>query len=420
LASRGTLSVPAACADFAAFAEESAWGWSKVSSDGCTSRKQRNSTHRRSSKGIAHEDKDVLGPNRKDAPAMKVLLSRSLICLLLVGLAVGSSTGCRTGTGWGWPSASSSSNWLSWNNWGWGKDSAAPKDTALASKPSTSVPKPSTTATAQPTTSVAAGTGAAAGAAQYTASNTPAYPTTNQPNNTYTAQPASAWQQNGAANQVQPTVGYQTGPYNTVSQGAAPQGAAAGPYGQTAQLSQPNYGAGTSWNPETSAPNTGAANPNYGATASPYGGNTAGGMYGTQEPSPYSADQSQQGAYGGNPAGAANYGAQPNNTAAPPWNNYSQPQPDYRSSTPPATSPYGSPAANYDAVSAAGPTPGAPAAAPASSYPGVPAALATDAGSYRPGSTAAGGVQNAAYNQPQTASGTNVSGAASYGNTYTR
>lgn len=359
---------------------------------------------------------------------MKVLLSRSLVCgLLLVGLAVGSSSGCRTGTGWGWPSATSSTNWLSWNNWGWGKDSAAAKDTALAAtKPPTTVPKPSASATAQPTTSIAAGTGGAAATAgatpQYTASNTPAYPTTNQPNNGYGAQTASAWQQNGAANQVQPTVGYQTGPYNTTSQGSA------APYGQASQPIQPNYGGGTSWNPETSAPNAGNAAPGatYGAAASPYGGNTAGGMYGTQEPSPYSGDQSQQGAYGGNPAGAANYGGQPNygagNTApapqANPWNNYSQPQPDYRSSTPPATSPYGSPAANYDAISSSDPAPGAPAAAP-SSFPGVPASLATDAGSYRPGSTA-GGVQNAGYNQPQTASGVNVNGAASYGNTYTR
>jgi hypothetical protein len=54
--------------------------------------------------------------------------------------------------------------------------------------------------------------------------------------------------------------------------------------------------------------------------------------------------------------------------------------------------------------------------------------LATDNGSYRPGSTAGGfGVQNAAYSQPAATTAANPAaggygpgGASTYGNTYTR
>jgi hypothetical protein len=47
--------------------------------------------------------------------------------------------------------------------------------------------------------------------------------------------------------------------------------------------------------------------------------------------------------------------------------------------------------------------------------------LATDGGSYRPGSTAGGyGVQNAGYTQPAGTPATSPYGGSTYGNTYTR
>src|SRR5688572_6368134 len=83
---------------------------------------------------------------------MQVSFSRvSVVVALLVACSF-CTTGCRSGA-WGWPATG---NWLSWSKWGKSDDDA----TALASKPSTTIPKPSSTATPQPTTSIAAQVGA--------------------------------------------------------------------------------------------------------------------------------------------------------------------------------------------------------------------------------------------------------------------
>ena len=360
-------------------------------------------------------------------------------CGLVAALALCSlccATGCRSGA-WGWPAASN--NWLSWKNWGWNKS----EETALASKPTTSAPKPSSTATPQPTTSIAAGTGVSGASV---AANT-SYPLTSQGQSSpYATQPASAYQQAGATSQVQPSVGYQTGPYNVNTTAGAGAGSA---------YNQPAANSGNSWNPDASGGyNTANSAPqNYGGqgytgqgygtanqptgsynTTAPSGDyRTADGrsMYGTQETSPYSADPSQQGSYstggysqpstggatgGYNTSGGANdsYSAPatgtPGSGAVPapstnPWNRYQPPAPATFSSSAPS-------AAGYSAATAAA----QPAANPAASnYPAVPAALATSGDSYRPGSTATqGAVQNAAYNQPS------ASGAINYGNSYLR
>lgn len=362
-------------------------------------------------------------------------------CGLVAALALCSlccATGCRSGA-WGWPAASN--NWLSWKNWGWNKS----EETALASKPTTSAPKPSSTATPQPTTSIAAGTGVSGSSVAANAS----YPITSQGQSSpYAAQPASAYQQPGASNQVQPSVGYQTGPYNVNTTAAA--GAGGG-------YNQPTLNSGSTWNTDTTG-GYGAANPgsqNYGGqgytgqgysttnqgtggynTAAPSGDyRTADGrsMYGTQETSPYSADPSQQGGYSsggyaqpstggatgsygtsGGASGGYNSapatGASPTSTApAPstnPWNRYQPPAPATFSSSAPS-------AAGYGAETAAAAQPSTNPTA--NSYPAVPATLATSGDSYRPGSTATQGtVQNAAYNQPS------ASGAINYGNSYLR
>src|SRR5687767_13185005 len=148
----------------------------------------------------------------KDELDMRVSLSRwTIVSALVVGLSICSASGCKTGAaaGWGW----STPSWMSWNNWGWGKDSG----TALAqSKPATSVPKPSSIANPQPTNSVAAGTGGPAG---YPTATNPNYAANSYPaasrgySSPYSTQPAAAYQQAGTTGQVQPTVGYQTGPY---------------------------------------------------------------------------------------------------------------------------------------------------------------------------------------------------------------
>jgi hypothetical protein len=235
---------------------------------------------------------------------------------------------------------------------------------------------------------------------------------------------------------------------------------------------------GTSWNTAGAASASG-----YGSTAGAGGYRAADqrGMYGTQDTSPYSSDPSQRGGYsGGNatggyptgsyPSGAnsgysqppasstshgtAGYGAATSSYGTPggaasatltapsaatgPWNGYTQPASPYdqRSSTQPATS-TSSAINGYNAApstatasaqggyggytdsqqGSAAPSP----SSPSNSYPALPSSLATDNGSYRPGSTAGSyGVQNAAYNQTSASGTSNAAGAINYGNSYTR
>ena len=380
---------------------------------------------------------------------MRLPISRSGLLVALTLCSLCCATGCKSGA-WGWPS--SNSNWLSWKNWGGSK----PADTALASKPTTTAPKPSSAATPQPTTSIAAGTGVSSPAAHSTASA--AYPTTSQGfASPYATQPASAYQQPGAANQVQPSVGYQTGPYNVNTTAAA---GASGGYGQPAPTtwnqntsgsygaagtSTPNY-SGQGYSTQDSSSQGYGASPSAGgyATAAPSSDyRTADGrsMYGTQEASPYSNDSAQQNNYSAGGYGGASYGsgsynqpaasgassgynapaAAPGTGAAPapatnPWNTYQAPAPStYGATSPPAGG--NTTAAGYGAAGASQPT----TVGATNSYPSVPAALATSANSYRPGSTAAAGegVQNAAYTQPA-ASGPAASGSINYGNSYLR
>jgi hypothetical protein len=354
---------------------------------------------------------------------MRLPISRSGLVAVLVLGSLCCATGCKSGA-WGWPS--SNSNWLSWKNWGGSK----PAETALASKPTTTAPKPSSSAIPQPTTSIAAGTGVSAPATSATASAT--YPTTSQGYaSPYATQPASAYQQAGATNQVQPSGGYQTGPYNVNTTAAA---------GASAGYNQP---AATTWNQDTSggsgaasaAPQNysgqGYAAQGYGAQTQPSSGGyataapsgdyrTADGrsMYGTQEASPYSNDPAQQNSYNAGSNGGASYGsgsynqpaasgasggysapaASPAGTAPTsttnPWNSYQAPAPSTYGAAQPAGGNTAQPAAGVGATATTQPA--------ASSYPSVPAVLATSANSYRPGSTAAAGesVQNAAYTQP--------------------
>jgi hypothetical protein len=364
---------------------------------------------------------------------MRVSLSRwTIVGALLIGMSL-CGTGCRApgGAGWGW----STPTWLSWSNWGWGNNSSA---AALAqTKPSTTVPKPSSLVTPQATSSVAATPGPmgypGATNPNYAAS---AYPATARSyGSPYGTQPAAAYQQPGVPGQVQPTVGYQTGPYGMTSGGAGGYGA-----GGYAQGGYP-AGSGATWNQPAAG--------GYGAAGQPAAGGyqTADqrSVYGAQESSPYSNSQSgySAGGYSQPSSGNASYGAT-NGTGAPsygagapygsspapaattsPWNGYQGSSTQQAAPANPAPGGYSPPASTASASAPGGyGQPAAPtASAPASGYPGIPASLATDSSSYKPGSTAGGyGVQSAGYTQPQTAypgSSYNPSGL-NYGNTYTR
>ncbi|HZN35273.1 MAG TPA: hypothetical protein VFB80_15700 [Pirellulaceae bacterium] len=350
---------------------------------------------------------------------MRVSFTRSLflgtVCVSLMACA----GGCRSGgTGWTTPS------WMNWSNWTGGGSTTAPS-TSLSqnTRPGMGVAKPSTQVSPQATASVAAGTGGTGAAGGYpggyTGATNPRYTTTTSPppsygagTSGYGAAPASAYQQASTSGQVQPTVGYQTGPYSMTS-AAAPQN----PYAQSG-YGQNNAAAGSTggstWSAPAAAQPAAAPANNYGASA--YTADQRG-MYGAQEASPYASDPSRQGYSTGQPA----YGQQP--AAAPsaatgPWQNYTQPAGGYQSSAQPAgaagTAAYDpSAAAAYAAAAAAAASQPAATTAAASGYPAVPAALATDASSFKPGSTGGYGVQNAAYQQqPATAQ--------TYGNTYQR
>src|SRR3954447_2587358 len=147
---------------------------------------------------------------------MRVAFSRwTTFGALTVCLTIGAASGCRsTASGWSAPS------WLSWNNWG--KPGASSSSLASTAKPSTQVPtKPSTGATPQAVASVGAGT---TGSSSY--GNNPSYGATpggyptGTGSNPYGTQAAAAYQQANAGGQVQPTVGYQTGPYGMSSSAA--------------------------------------------------------------------------------------------------------------------------------------------------------------------------------------------------------
>lgn len=380
---------------------------------------------------------------------MRVSLSRwTIVSALVVGLSICSASGCRTGgaAGWGW----STPSWMSWNNWGWANNTTA----VAQSKPSTTVPRPSSISTPQPTTSVAAGTGGPAGYPTATAnasSTNPNYAANGYPavsrgySSPYSTQPAAAYQPAGgagASGQVQPTVGYQTGPYGMTSAQTASAGATPAPAYGNPSYSQPSYPAasypapsgqpasGQTWNAPAAAPQGGStyqtadhsnhagysaaggysqpaasAPTSYGAAASPAQGGyvPSASTYGTSGTAAYS----QSAAPAPAPAPAATSGA---------WQGYSQPPAPYQgTSVQPAAA-----ATVASAPPAAAPVPNGPAAA--GTYPNVPAALATDATSYRPGSTAGGyGVQNAGFAQAPATGGTyNPGSAPAYGNTYTR
>lgn len=294
----------------------------------------------------------------------------------------------------------------------------------------------------QAANSVAAGTGGASGYPHatnpnYAVNSAASYPATSRNYaSPYGTQPAAAFQSPTAGGQVQPTVGYQTGPYGMTSSSAAPSAAGASGYPAAS---------GASWNTPGAA--TAASGP-----ASPYGTNgyqTAdqrsaygGAATGAAASSPYG-----QAAAGASPyAGSAGYAAPSYGTSASPygaagaaapaapttpsaatgpWSGYSQPATPYNQSG--STQPTGttSPAASTASTSpASGYGTASPAAATtASNYPAVPSSLTADSSTYHPGSTAGGyGVQNANYSQPQTAtSGAyNPGGATNYGNSYTR
>jgi hypothetical protein len=381
---------------------------------------------------------------------MRVSLSRwTIIGVMGLSLSIASASGCRSGGGIaGW-----TPTWPSWSNWGWGNSSS----TSLAqNKPSTTVPKPSAGATPQAVASVAAGT---SGAGQAYAT-TPNYSTTTGTYGGYGTQAAAAYQQAGAAGQVQPTVGYQTGPYGMSSNNAA------GAYGAASTPAAGAYGTSS----YGAANNAAAAYGNSGYRVADQRS-----AYGAQNASPYSSSAGQTGyaaggystgAYGQQAAApnygaaasypttsgaASGYGAAGYGTSTPPaapsaatgaWSGYSQQGPAYdqRSSTEPATTTAptstgyesATPAAAlptaYATTQPAAAAQPAPTTAPATatgSYPSVPSSLATDSGSYRPGSTAGGyGVQNAAYSQPAATSQApgvyGAGGASTYGNTYTR
>jgi hypothetical protein len=367
---------------------------------------------------------------------MRLPISRYGIVVALALCSLCCSTGCRSG-GWGMPAANS--NWLSWKNWGWNK-SAGEDAAALASKPTTTAPKPSSTATPQPTTSIAAGTGVGGSStAASTASTASAtYPTTSQGfASSYATQPAAAYQQAGATGQVQPSGGYQTGPYNVNTTAAAGYGqpAAGGSYTQdpsggyaAPQNTAPNYGGQGYAASGYTAQNQAAGSYAAAAPTGDYRTADNRGMYGVQDASPYSNDQQQggygAGSYNGGGYGTGTYGsgsqpatggysapaaggATPQPTTTNPWNSYQAPQPSTYGA---ATQPTG----GY----AAAPAQPAPATA---GYPALPANLATSGSSYRPGSTAAAGegVQNAAYTQPA-ANSPAASGSINYGNSYLR
>ena len=367
---------------------------------------------------------------------MRVSLSRwTIVSALVVGLSICSASGCRTGgaAGWGW----STPSWMSWNNWGWDKNTTA----VAQSKPSTTVPRPSSISTPQPTTSVAAGTGGHVGYPTATAnasSTNPNYAASGYPavsrgySSPYSTQPAAAYQPAsgaGASGQVQPTVGYQTGPYGMTSAQTANAGATPAPAYGNPSYSQPSYPAasgqqaiGQTWN----APTAQQGGSTYQtADQSSQAGYAAAGGYSqpaASAPTSYGAAASPaQGGYVPSASTYGNSGSAYGQSAAPTattgaWQGYSQPPAPYQgTSVQPAAA-----AAVASAPPAAAPAPNAPAAA--GSYPNVPAALATDASSYRPGSTAGGyGVQNAGFAQAPATGGTyNPGSAPAYGNTYTR
>src|SRR5688572_23406003 len=148
---------------------------------------------------------------------MRFAISRwTVVGALGLSVLISAASGCRSGTtagSWSTPS------WMSMSNWGWGGSSSSP--TSLAqNKPSTSVPKPSTTATPQAVASVGAGSGQ-----QYATNPNYAH------SGAHGTQTAAAYQPAGGANQVQPTVGYQTGPYGMSSATSGPGGYAAAGYG---------------------------------------------------------------------------------------------------------------------------------------------------------------------------------------------
>src|SRR5437762_6388750 len=188
---------------------------------------------------------------------MRVAFSRwTIFSALTICLSIGAASGCRsTASGWSAPS------WLSWNNWG---KSSTPSSLA-ATKPSTQMPKPSAGTTPQAVASVGAGT---TGSSPYGnnpsyASAAAAYPT-GTGSTGYGTQAAAAYQQANAAGQVQPTVGYQTGPYGMSSSAA---GGAAGGYAATGYGGATNAAAGYG-----AAPSAGygtAANTGYGAAGTP-------------------------------------------------------------------------------------------------------------------------------------------------------
>src|SRR5262245_43732296 len=182
----------------------------------------------------------------KDVQAMRVSLRRSMflgtVCVSLLACA----GGCRSGgTGWTTPS------WMNWNNW----STSTPSSTSLAqNKPGSGPAKPSTQVSPQATASVAAGTGAASGyPGSHTGTTNPRYTTTTSPppatSPAFGAAPASAYQQASTTGQVQPTVGYQTGPYSMTSS-AAPQN----PYAQSS-YGQSGYSASSSsWSAPAAQP----------------------------------------------------------------------------------------------------------------------------------------------------------------------
>jgi hypothetical protein len=391
---------------------------------------------------------------------MRRSISRWLLLSSITAAVALTSTGCRTG-GWGWNPANLSS-------WGWGSGGST---TALASKPTTQVPKPSATQTPAATTSVAAGTpGSAVGSPAFTASAPPAnYPTTSQPyGSTYPTQTASAVSTPGAASGVANSVGYQTGPYQMTSPPAASGNS---PYAQAPATG--GTSGGQSWNTSASGPYgaagvqtadqrssagspTGYGGSSYGGAAAPYGsvpsttspptismppaGEAGGNAYGAGAygANAYGTGGYDAGAYGGSPApstyggsnyaggstGAAETTAPPTNppTATAPASPYSA-APNYMTpGTAPTTAPptgatgpwkeYVPPAKPYDTSSTGGAPTGS--SLPATS---LPSALTTVSGGYRPGSTGTA-VQNASYTAPST--GVPGTGGSVYGNTYTR
>ena len=318
---------------------------------------------------------------------------------VVLGILIGSSTGCRSGGGWGAPS---------WMRWG---SSAPPTDKQLAiSKPSTTPPTPASHAT--PTAIGGSGAGLASanspagnspaasgysrtGPGAATASGgyptalrtasappnssapagdaqTPLYPTTDKAF-AYPAQPASATSPaGGASTSVAPAGGYQTGgPYAMSNSGDA-GGVYGDPNGSPAET--PADGA-TTTAPPADAP----------STSPPV---ATGGAYQPLPGNSYNLNNSRSAEL---PAYPADAGA----TAAP---------------------------------GAASPGASLRTSAPASRST-LPAALSTDTGSYRPGSTAGrglgdGAISNARADQP--AGGPNPSTSAPagsgpvYGNRYTR